>query len=84
MLKQVSNKKRLLLDSGCNTNIISSISHSEIPIIYRESKDGISTANGQVIPIIGQGSVQDIPADFVPSFVDSLLSVSQVCRLKDS
>ena len=84
MLKQVSNKKRLLLDSGCNTNIISSTNHSDIPIIYRESKDGISTANGQVIPILGQGSVLDTPADFVPSFVDSLLSVSQICKLKDS
>ena len=82
--KTVSNKKRLLIDSGCNTNIISSPIHSDIPIIYRDSEEGISTANGQVIPILGHGSILDTPADFVPSFVDSLLSVSHVTKLRNS
>ena len=80
----VSNNKRILVDSGCNNNIIASPIHSDTPIIYRESKDGISTANGQVIPIMGQGSILDLPADFVPSFVDSLISVSQMTDLKNS
>jgi hypothetical protein len=68
-------KKRLLIDSGCNT-IIASQSHSDNPIIYRDSKEGISTANGQIIPILGQGSLLQLPADYAPIFVDSLLSVS--------
>ena len=80
----VSNNKRLLIDSGCNANIIASPLHSDIPIIYRDSKEGISTANGEVIPILGQGTVLNVPADFVPSFVDSLLSVSQMTDLKNS
>ena len=80
----VSNNKRLLIDSGCNTNIIASPLHSDIPIIYRDSKEGISTANGEVIPIIGQGSLLNIAADFVPTFVDSLVSVSQTTSLTDS
>jgi hypothetical protein len=80
----VSQHKRLLIDSGCNTNIIALPSHSDIPIIYRDSKEGISTANGEVIPIIDQESVLNILADYVPTFVDSLLSVSQVTSLKES
>ena len=80
----VSKHKRLLMDSGCNTNIIASPLHSDIPIIYRDSKEGISTANGEVIPIIGQGSLLNIEADYVPTFVDSLFSVSQTTSVKDS
>jgi hypothetical protein len=79
----VSKNTRLLIDCGCNTNIIASPLHSDIPITYRDSKEGISTANGQIIPIIGQGSVLHIPADYVLTFVDSLLSVSQVINLND-
>ena len=81
----VSNKyKRILIDSGCNTNIIASESHSDNSIIYRDSNEGISTANGDIIPIVGQGSILTMPADYVPSFVDSLLSVSQVTKLRNS
>jgi hypothetical protein len=80
----VSKNTRILIDSGCNSNIIASPLHSDTPIIHRESKDGISTANGQIIPILGKGTVLNIPADFVPSFVDSLLSVSQMTELKNS
>ena len=40
----VSKHKRLLIDSGCNTNIIASTLHSDTPIIYRDSKEGIATA----------------------------------------
>ena len=82
-LKNVSNK-RLLIDSGCNTTIIASSDHSDSNILYRDEKESIATANGQLIPIIGQGSILQMPADFVPTFVDSLISVSQVTKLHNS
>ena len=84
LFKNVVSKKRLLIDSGCNTTIIASPSHSDNSIIYRDSKEGISTANGQIIPILGQGSILQMPADFVPTFVDSLISVSQATNLNNS
>jgi hypothetical protein len=76
--------KRLLIDSGCNTNIIASQSHSHKSIIYRDSDEGISTANGRVVPIVGQGSMLQMPADYAPTFVDRLLSVSQITTLRNS
>ena len=82
--KAVGSKKRLLIDSGCNTTIIASSDHSDDNILYRDYKESIATANGQLIPIIGQGSILDMPADYVPSFVDSLISVSQVTKLHNS
>lgn len=82
-LKTVSSK-RLLLDSGCNTTIISCPDHSDNTILYRDDQDSISTANGQLIPIVGQGSILNMPADYVPSFVDSLVSISQVTKLHNS
>ena len=45
--------KRLLIDSGCNTTIIDSSDHSDDTILYRDYKESIATANGQLIPIIG-------------------------------
>ncbi len=40
MFKNWVSKKRLLIDSGCNINIIASPLHSDIPIIYRDSEEG--------------------------------------------
>ena len=76
--------KRLLIDSGCNTNIIACSEHSDDDILYRDNQESIATANGQMIPIAGQGSILQTTADFVPSFVDSLLSVSQITKLCNS
>ncbi len=83
MLQKVVSK-RLLIDSWCNTNIIASKSHSDKSITYRDSDEGISAANGQVIPILGQRSILQISADYVSTFVDSLLSLSQAKLTKDN
>ena len=82
--KAAVSKKRLLIDSGCNTTIIASSDHSDDNILYRDYKELIATANGQLIPILGQGSILDVPANYVPLFVDSLISVSQVSKLHNS
>ncbi len=76
--------KHLLIDSGCNTTIIASTNHSDDNILYRDYKESIATANGQLIPIIGQGSILNVPTDYLPTFVDSLDSVSQVTKLHNS
>ena len=81
--KTVRNK-RLLIDSGCNTNIIACFEHSDDAILSRDNQESIATANGEMIPIAGQGSMLQTTADFVPSFVDSLLSVSQITKLRNS
>ncbi len=52
--------------------------------MYRDDQDSIATANGQMIPIAGQGSILQTTADFVPTFLDSLLSVSQIKKLRNS
>ena len=77
-------RKRILFDSGCNTTIIASPDHSDDNILYRDYEESITTANGQQIPIIGQGSILNMPADFVPSFVDSLVSISQITKSRNS
>ena len=71
------------IDSGCNTTIIASSDHSDDTILYRDYKESIATANGQLIPIIGQGSILNMPADYVPLFVDSLVSVSQMTKFHE-
>jgi hypothetical protein len=120
LCKAAVSKKRILIDSGCNTTIIASKDHSDDNILYRDYLESIATANGQLIPIIeqgsiliatangqlipiieqgsiliatangqlipiiGQGSILTMPADYVPTFVDSLISVSQVTKLRNS
>ncbi len=40
--------------------------------------------NGQLIPILRQGSLINMPANYVPLFVDSLVSVSQLTKLHNN
>jgi hypothetical protein len=55
LMTQISNfckaavSKRLLIDSGYNTTIIASSDHSDDTILYRDYKESIATANGQLI-----------------------------------
>ncbi len=55
-LSTVSNK-RLLIDSGFNSTNIACSDHSDANILYRDDKESIATANGRLIPIVGQGSI---------------------------
>jgi hypothetical protein len=36
---------------GCNTTIIASFDHSDDTILYRDYKESIATANGQLTPL---------------------------------
>jgi hypothetical protein len=70
--------KRVYFDSGCNSSMLASPSHSDSPILLTASdRSEVVVATGESAPLAGVGSILDMKADLAPSFMDSLVSVSQ-------
>ena len=73
-----------LSELNSRLKIFASSDHSDDTIVYRDEKESNATANGQLIPIVGQGSILNMTADYVLSFVDSLISLSQITKSLNS
>ena len=79
----ISTKNDVWIDSGANSTFIHSHHNSSTPIIHTSVQQGVTTANGSIAPIEGKGTLL-VKGDFVPSFDNSLISVSQICREKNA
>ena len=83
----------IIIDSGCNHTICSNEAHSDSPVIRSSIRQKVEVATGALADISGTAVVHGLDSLFVPSFEDSLLSVSQytecsnilvLCFFKDS
>ena len=87
-LKEVNRKKRIFLDSGANTSIISDLSHtdphSSTSLCRAEEPRGVETANGSIMPIVGMGQIAGVTGVICPESSFSLVSVPQVARECDA
>ena len=79
--EEVQPRDEFFLDTGATSTFVNNgkflddISLSPPPSLH--SCRTVDVANGVGAPIIGQGSVLNTPAELVPSFSNSLLSISQ-------
>jgi len=72
-----ASSRPILIDTGCNHTICASESHSDSPITLSSTRRKVEVATGALAEITGTAVVHGLDSLFVPSFEDSLLSVSQ-------
>ena len=78
--------KPKIFDSGNNYSVISSIQHIDphTNITLYHSEDTLATAGGNNLDVLGAGTMENLPAVYVPDATASMTSVHQFCEERNA